>query len=174
MTDAPNTPDANQPGAGNPASGPSVRVLGQYVKDLSFENPGAPETLRAAAVQPQIDLGIDVGARSIDAETFEVELNMSARAQRDNTALFVCELTYAGLFQVRGLDANQREAFLLVEAPRLLFPFARQIVAGATQDGGFPPLMLEPVDFASLYRQQLAQRAAGGNGGAAGEPSGNA
>ncbi|MGY6532666.1 protein-export chaperone SecB [Glycocaulis sp.] len=171
MTDAPNTPDQNLPGAGNPASGPSVRVLGQYVKDLSFENPGAPDTLRGSAAQPNIDLGIDVGARSLDAETFEVEIVLSAKAERDGAALFVCELNYAGLFQVRGLEETQREAFLLVEAPRLIFPFARQIVASATQDGGFPPLMLEPVDFAGLYRQQLAKRAAGG---AAGEPAGNA
>lgn len=170
MTDAPHTPDPNQPGAANPADVPSVRVLGQYVKDLSFENPGAPDTLRGSAAQPNIDLGIDVKARGLDAQTFEVEIIFTAKALRDSTTLFVCELTYAGLFQVTGLDEAQREAFLLIEAPRLIFPFARQVVASATQDGGFPPLMLEPVDFAGIYRQQLAQRAAS----AGGEPAGTA
>ncbi|MGP1275353.1 MAG: protein-export chaperone SecB [Caulobacterales bacterium] len=159
MADTPNTP---QPAPADNA--PSVRILGQYVKDLSFENPGAPDTLRGNAAQPNIDLGIDVRVRALDGETFEVELLLSAKAQRDNTTLFVCELSYAGLFQMRGMDEQAREAFLLVEAPRLTFPFARQIVATATQEGGFPPLMLEPVDFAGLYRQQLAQRAQGGAG----------
>lgn len=167
MADTPNTPDASA----NPASGPSVRILGQYVKDLSFENPGAPETLRGSAAQPNIDLGIDVRVRAVDPETFEVELLLSAKAVRETTTLFVCELSYGGLFQIRGMDEQAREAFLLVEAPRLTFPFARQIVAGATQEGGFPPLMLEPVDFAGLYRQQLAQRAQGGAGN---PPAGNA
>lgn len=164
MADTPNTPDQN-------ANAPTVRILGQYVKDMSFENPGAPETLRGSAAQPNIDLGIDVRVRALDAETYEVELLLSAKALRDNTTLFVCELSYAGLFQVRGMDEPSREAFLLVEAPRLTFPFARQIMAGATQEGGFPPLMLEPVDFAGLYRQQLAQRAQGGAGN---PPSGTA
>ncbi|MGY6660712.1 MAG: protein-export chaperone SecB [Glycocaulis sp.] len=166
MADTPNTPDQNA----NPAAGPSVRILGQYVKDLSFENPGAPDTLRGSTSQPNIDLGIDVRVRALDAESFEVELLLSAKAQRDNATLFVCELSYAGLFQIRGMDEQAREAFLLVEAPRLTFPFAREIVASATQNGGFPPLMLEPVDFASLYRQQLAQRAQGGSN----PPAGNA
>lgn len=171
MADTPNTPDQNQPAAGNPAGAPSVRILGQYVKDLSFENPGAPDTLRGSAAQPNIDLGIDVHVRALDAETFEVELLLSAKAVRESTTLFVCELSYAGLFQIRAMDEQSREAFLLVEAPRLTFPFARQIVASATQEGGFPPLMLEPVDFAGLYRQQLAQRAQGGAGN---PPSGTA
>ncbi len=170
MTDAPNTPDPSQPGAANPGDGPSVRVLGQYVKDLSFENPGAPGTLRGSASQPNIDLGIDVRMQSLDAETFEVELVFSAKAVNGTVTLFVCELSYAGLFQVRGLNDADREAFLLIEGPRLIFPFARKVIADATQNGGFPPLMLEPVDFTALYRQQLAQR----NAGAAGEPSGTA
>ncbi|GGG96424.1 protein-export protein SecB [Glycocaulis albus] len=167
MADTPNTPDQSA----NPPAGPSVRILGQYVKDLSFENPGAPDTLRGSAAQPNIDLGIDVRVRALDSENFEVELLLSAKAQRENATLFVCELSYAGLFQIRGMDEQAREAFLLVEAPRLTFPFAREIVASATQNGGFPPLMLEPVDFAALYRQQLAQRA---QGGAANPPAGNA
>jgi len=154
MTDAPAPP----PQGGQPEA-VSIRVLGQYVKDLSFENPNAPESLRGGG-QPNIDLGVDVGARSLDPETFEVELRLSAKAGEGDNALFIAELVYAGLFQIRNLDERSREAFLLIECPRLIFPFARRVLADATRDGGFPPLMLEPIDFAGLYRQQLEQKQA--------------
>jgi len=156
MTDAP----APQPG-GEAGAALMIRVLGQYVKDLSFENPNAPDSLRGQG-QPEIDLSVDVRARSLDAETFEVELVLSANAKSDKGPLFIAELTYAGLFSIRNLDERAREPFLLIECPRLIFPFARRILADATRDGGFPPLMLEPVDFAALYRQQLADKQPGG------------
>ncbi len=162
MTDAP----APQPG-GEAGSALMIRVLGQYVKDLSFENPNAPDSLRGQG-QPEIDLSVDVRARSLDAETFEVELVLSANASSSGSQLFIAELTYAGLFSIRNLEERAREPFLLIECPRLIFPFARRILADATRDGGFPPLMLEPVDFAALYRQQLAGKPAGA------EPQGTA
>lgn len=162
MTDAP----APQP-SGEAGSALMIRVLGQYVKDLSFENPNAPDSLRGQG-QPEIDLSVDVRARSLDAETFEVELVLSANASSSGSQLFIAELTYAGLFSIRNLEERAREPFLLIECPRLIFPFARRILADATRDGGFPPLMLEPVDFAALYRQQLADKPAGG------EPQGTA
>jgi preprotein translocase subunit SecB len=165
MTDAPvNPPAGDQPAA------PSIRVMGQYVKDLSFENPSAPESLRQGG-QPNITLSVDVRARGLDAETYEVELLISSEAKGDTSALFIAELTYAGLFQIRNLDERARDAFLLIECPRIIFPFARRVLADATRDGGFPPLMLEPIDFAALYRQKLAQQQ-GDQGGApdAGDP----
>jgi preprotein translocase subunit SecB len=116
----------------------------------------------------------DVQARQVEPETFEVTLNLSAKAEREGDALFIVELAYAGLFQIRGVDERAREPFLLIECPRLLFPFARRVLSDATRDGGFPPLMLEPVDFAALYRQQLA-RQGGGEGETGGQPpAGNA
>ncbi len=169
MTDAPANPE---PQAAAP-QGPQLRVLGQYIKDLSFENPNAPASLRGGG-QPQIDMSIDVQARQVEPETFEVTLNLSAKAEREGDALFIVELAYAGLFQIRGVDDRAREPFLLIECPRLLFPFARRVLSDATRDGGFPPLMLEPVDFAALYRQQLA-RQGGGEGETGGQPpAGNA
>ena len=163
MTDAPVPPQG-----GEQAQPPAIRVAGQYVKDLSFENPGAPESLRGGG-QPNIDLGVDVQARALSDDMFEVELMISARAVRDDKPVFITELTYAGLFQIQNVEGPSREAFLLIECPRLIFPFARRILSDATRDGGFPPLMLEPIDFAALYRQQLAKRA---QQGAA--PAGNA
>ena len=111
MTDAP----APQPG-GEAGAALMIRVLGQYVKDLSFENPNAPDSLRGQG-QPEIDLSVDVRARSLDAETFEVELVLSANAKSDKGPLFIAELTYAGLFSIRNLDERAREPFLLIECP---------------------------------------------------------
>ncbi|MED5548107.1 MAG: protein-export chaperone SecB [Pseudomonadota bacterium] len=160
MTDAPSTPTDNQ----TPAQ-PQLRVLAQYVKDLSFENPGAPDTLRPGQPAPGIDLSIDVRARSAGDDTFEVLLVINARASRkteagEDSVVFIAELSYGGLFQLANIPDTEREPFLLIECPRMIFPYARRILADTTRDGNFPPLMLDPVDFASLYRQQLAKRAA--------------
>ena len=155
MTDAPATPAEN-----TPPLPPQLRILAQYVKDLSFENPGAPESLRNAQA-PGIDLSIDVQARSVGEGAFEVLLNINANASReDGGVVFITELAYGGLFQLANIADSDREPFLLIECPRLLFPFARRVLADTTRDGGFPPLMLDPVDFAGLYRQQMAKRAA--------------
>ncbi|WP_300551943.1 protein-export chaperone SecB [Maricaulis sp.] len=167
MTDAPATPD--QPQA---PQGPALRILTQYIKDLSFENPGAPESLRAGGAAPNIDMGIDVQARTVSQGIYEVTLNFSAKAERGEggDVVFIAELSYSGLFEMANISDADREPFLLIECPRMIFPFARRILGDITRDGGFPPLMLDPVDFAGLYRAQLAKRAAatGGN-----EPNGN-
>jgi len=168
MTDAPATPQG-----GDQIRPPAIRVAGQYVKDLSFENPGAPDSLRGAG-QPNIDLSVDVQARALAEDMYEVELIIGARAAREDKPVFITELTYAGLFQIQNVDAAARDAFLMIECPRLIFPFARRILSDATRDGGFPPLMLEPVDFAALYRQQLAQRQAQQGGAAAATPPADA
>lgn len=136
------------------AMAPSIRVLAQYVKDMSFENPNAPASLREGP-QPKIDLQLDVNARAMeDGSVFEVALKVNATSERDGQVIFVVELVYAGLFQFANLPEDALEPILLAECPRLLFPFARQIVADATQNGGFPPLRLDPVDFGALYMNQ--------------------
>ncbi len=140
---------------------PGIRILAQYIRDLSFENPRAPESLRAAANPPQIDLGVELGARGREDGLFEIELKLTARAQRDADTIFHLELVYAGLFQLAGVAAEDIEPVLMIECPRYLFPFARRIIADLSAEGGFPPFMLEPIDFASLYAQRRAQASVG-------------
>ena len=130
---------------------PGIRILAQYIRDLSFESPRAPESLRAGAAQPQVDLGVELNARGRPDGYYEVELKLTARAVRDNDAVFVIELLYAGLFQIVGIAGPDLEAVLMIECPRYLFPFARRIIADLTGEGGFPPFMLEPIDFAGVY-----------------------
>jgi preprotein translocase subunit SecB len=136
---------------------PGIHVLGQYIKDLSFENPGAPKSLRPSDKPPQLNVNVNVSARPQSETDFEIELKLEAKAARGNETLFIVEVSYAGLFQIRNVPPEHVQPFLLVECPRLLFPFARQIVADATRQGGFPPLMIDPVDFAALYRQRMAE-----------------
>lgn len=159
MTDAPATPT---PPAGDP-NATTIRVMGQYVKDLSFENPGAPDTLRQPS-QPNIRMSVDLGARALGDDTYEVQLVMGAHAGEQDNPVFIVELTYAGLFQIKNIDERARDAFLLIECPRILFPFARRIISDATRDGGFMPLMIEPIDFAALYRQRALQAQQQGQG----------
>src|SRR5580698_8033939 len=145
---------------------PGIRILAQYIRDLSFESPHAPESLRGGAAQPQVDLGVELNARGRPDGYYEVELKLTARATRDDEAVFVIELLYAGLFQIIGMAGPDLEAVLMIECPRYLFPFARRIIADLTGEGGFPPFMLEPIDFAGIY---AARRQAGG-----GQPIGQA
>ncbi|MEM8634114.1 MAG: protein-export chaperone SecB [Pseudomonadota bacterium] len=154
-TAAPAGPDTQAaPKAGQPTA---IRVLAQYIKDFSFENPG---TARAQQ-QPNIDLGIDVGAtpHKDGQNMFEVSLRMQAKASASDTTLFILELDYAGLFQFDTADQNVLEPLLLIECPRILFPFARRIISDITRDGGFPPLLVDPIDFVGLYRGQKQKAA---------------
>lgn len=141
---------------------PSLSVLAQYVKDLSFENPGAPISLQARQQTPQLKIDVNVGARPVGASEFEVTLTMEARAG-DKEPLFVAEVIYAGLFRVANVPAEHLQPFVLIECPRMLFPFARQILADATRNGGYPPLMIDPIDFVALYRQNMARAAQAAN-----------
>ncbi len=151
-----NTPEAQ---TNNPMP-LTLNVLAQYVKDSSFENPNAPESLRLEG-QPEIELNVDMQARSQGDKVYEVELRINATGKRDEGVLFVVEVVYAGLFLVDGVGESDIEPVLLVECPRLLFPFARRVVSDMTRDGGFPPLMLEPIDFLGLYIAQRSQQPAG-------------
>ena len=136
---------------------PGIHVLGQYIKDLSFENPGAPRSLRPNDKPPKLDINVNVNARPQSENEFEIELKLEAKATRGEDTLFIAEVTYAGLFQIRNVPQEHMHPLLLIECPRLLFPFARQIIADATRQGGFPPLMVDPIDFAALYRQRMAE-----------------
>jgi len=148
---------------------PQVGILAQYVKDLSFENPNAPQSLQMQG-QPKIEINVNVNARSGGQDMYEVELKIDASARSpDDKLAFQVELLYAGLFRLAGAPQEAIEPFLIVEAPRILFPFARRVIADAVRDGGFPPLMLEPIDFGGLYMQQLESR-----GGVGAQPMGNA
>jgi preprotein translocase subunit SecB len=135
---------------------PQVAIITQYVKDLSFENPNAPGSLQVQS-QPRIDVNVGVNARKAADEVFEVELKISAKADVDGNAAFMVELLYAGLFGLKNVPEEALEPFCIIEAPRILFPFARRIIADAVRDGGFPPLMLDPIDFGQLYLAQQGQ-----------------
>jgi preprotein translocase subunit SecB len=137
--------------------GPYFRVLAQYVRDLSFENPRAPDSLRLEG-KPDVDLGVEMSARGRPDGLFEVDMRLSVKASTADGALFQVELLYGGLFQLSGFGEADLEPMLLIECPRYLLPFARQIVAACTSDGGFyPPFMLEPIDFAAIYVARKAQ-----------------
>lgn len=155
MTDTPaETNDAVAPAENGADAAPGMRILAQFIRDFSFENPRAPESLRAGLPQPQIDLGVEMNARGRPDGYFEVDLKLTAAATRDGEAAFHCELVYGGLFQIGGVAEADLEPVLLVECPRYLFPFARRIVADAITEGGFPPFLLDPIDFAQVYAQR--------------------
>lgn len=145
------------PAEQNPA--PTLNVLAQYVKDLSFENPQAPRSLMPQEKAPQINIQVNVNARGLSDTDAEVELKIEGRAGEGKDTLFSFELVYAGIFRIEHVEASNRQPVVLIECPRLLFPFARQIVAEAVRNGGFPPLMIDPIDFAGLYRQRLQETA---------------
>jgi preprotein translocase subunit SecB len=134
-----------------------IRILAQFIRDLSFENPRAPEALRGGVAQPQIELGVEMNARGREDGFFEVDLKLSAKAAREDGPVFVVELLYGGVFQIAGVSAEDMEPVLLIECPRYLFPFARKIIADVTADGGYPPFMLDPIDFAGVYTARKAQ-----------------
>jgi preprotein translocase subunit SecB len=152
-------PDA-APDAAQGPQGPGFRIVAQYVKDLSFENPKAPDSLRIDG-KPAIDMGVEMNAQGRPDGLFEVELRLSIKASTEAMTVFNVELQYGGLFALQGVAEQDIEPLLLIECPRYLFPFAREIIARATSDGGFyPPFMLDPIDFAGIYvaRQQSIAR----------------
>ncbi len=141
---------------------PQVSILTQYVKDLSFENPNAPASLQSTE-SPRIDVNVAVNAKRVSDDVYEVELKISAKAVAGETTAFVIDLLYAGIFGLANVPEEALEPFLIIEAPRIIFPFARRIVADSVRDGGFPPLMLDPIDFASLYMAQQQGQTPVGN-----------
>lgn len=161
---------APQAGSPTPAQPPPLVVNIQYVKDLSFEVPGAPQVFSQLRAQPQVNINLDVQARRVQEgqNAFEVAIVIRAEAHDASPAVagqapptpatvFVAELTYAGVFTLNGLPENAIEPVLLVECPRILFPFARNILSDVTRDGGFPPVLLQPIDFVALWQARRAQ-----------------
>jgi preprotein translocase subunit SecB len=149
------TPDLNAPPP-QPGAQPSMRILGQYLKDLSFENPHAPQSLAPQKAQPEINISINVNARNLGPSDFEVELHIDAKATSESKVVFATEILYAGVFRLENFPQNMLHPAVLIECPRMLFPFARQILGDATRNGGFPPLMLDPIDFAGMYQKRMA------------------
>jgi preprotein translocase subunit SecB len=151
------------PGSADPAASPAQKpaqnlgVFAQYVKDLSFESPGAPQSLRNRGTQPAISISINVHAGKPAEDEAEVELRIEAKGKSGEDVLFGIELVYAGLFRLTNIPAEAVQPILMIECPRLLFPFARQVIADASRNGGFPPLLVDPIDFVALYRQRVAE-----------------
>ena len=135
---------------------PQLNVVAQYIKDLSFENPNAPRSMTAGQ-QPQINIQINVSANPLSDTDIEVALRLEGKAEANGNLVFGFELEYAGVFRVQNVPPDAMNAVVLIECPRLLFPFAREIIANTVRNGGFPPLLLDPVDFVALYRQRMAE-----------------
>ena len=139
---------------------PMLSVLAQYTKDQSFENPNGPDSLRSGLSAPEIQINIEIGRQMLEGDNIEVTLMLKAEAKRGDKIAFIAELEYAGLFAFAGVSAEEIQPLIMIECPRLLFPFSRQIMAEMTQNGGFPPIMLEPPDFAGMFRDEMMRRAA--------------
>ena len=150
---------SDQANGGN-QGGAQLRVLMQYVKDLSFENPNAPQSLGPVEEQPSINLRVDVGVKRMADTDYEVALKIGAEAVTKDKPMFIAEVEYAGLFRLVNIPEADLEAVLVVECPRQIFPFARRILSDITRDGGFPPLMIDPIDFAQMFAQRVSEEQA--------------
>ena len=158
MADEANTPEATPAQAVNGADNlPVAGLLSQYVKDLSVENPHAPESFGWNS-QPQMDVQFNIGAKKISEEVSEVELKVTCTARAEQGVAYIVDLAFCGLVGMRNMPEEQMHAFTYAEAPRILFPFARRVIADAVRDAGFAPLLLDPIDFNGLYLQQLAAK----------------
>jgi preprotein translocase subunit SecB len=151
--------DAGAPGNGPDAAGmPSIQIAAQYIKDLSFENPSMGINVR----QPQIEFSVDLQARKMqEAGPYEVIMKLRVTASQEDKPVFLLEMAYGGIFVLERMPEEAVQPVLLIECPRMMFPFVRRIVADLVSDGGLPPLMIEPIDFAQLYRNRLARAQAG-------------
>ena len=147
---------ADPNGGPKPDGPPRLNVLAQYIKDFSFENPNAPQSL-SPGQQPSINIQINVNAKPLSETDVEVELKLDGKAEAGSNVMFAFELCFAGVFRIEHVAPDSIQPLVMIECPRLLFPFAREIVASAVRNGGFPPLLIDPVDFAGLYRQRVAQ-----------------
>jgi preprotein translocase subunit SecB len=140
-----------------PGGAPALNALVQYLKDFSFENPNAPNSLGPQEKAPNISIQVNVNAKQLAETDFEVTLTLDAKAGEGPGLLFKLDLEYGGVFRLVNIPKEQVHPIVMIECPRLLFPFVRQIVADATRDGGFPPLYIDPIDFVALYQQKAAE-----------------
>ena len=140
---------------------PNISVNAQYIKDLSFENPSAPVSIASMKTQPQIDLALDINISKLPEDnSFEVVLHIEASAKSEDTTLFVVDLQYAGVFSLLNIPEDQQKLILAIHCPAMIFPFARKIIADVTQDGGFQPLMIDPIDFGALFHKKMMEEEA--------------
>ena len=152
----PTPPPLGQPQGQQQA--PQLNVLGQYVKDFSFENPNAPRSLAPTQEQPQLNVQINVGVQQLAPTDYEVTLKLEGKAESKGQVLFAFDLTFCGMFRVQNVPQEHLQPIVMIECPRLLFPFAREIIATAVRNGGYAPFLLDPVDFVSLYQRRLAEQ----------------
>jgi len=158
--------EENKPNGGNETAsqedqqGPKVSVLGQYIKDLSFENPNAPKSFQEPGENPNLQLNFNVGANKLSDNTYEVTLHFEGAAKSESSGIYQLDLVYAGVFRVENFPEERLRPFLFVDCPATLFPFVRRIIADLTREGGYPPLLIDPIDFAALYRRNAAKEQA--------------
>ncbi|MCG8494301.1 MAG: protein-export chaperone SecB [Sneathiellales bacterium] len=143
--------------------GPMLSIITQYIKDLSFENPNAPASLNPELPAPAVELGVNVQAKALTEENYEIELRIQVTAKHGEETAFLVELVYGGMFFLKNFPADAMEVMCMIECPRLIFPFARRVISDVTRDGGFSPLQLDPIDFAGLFAAHKAQQAEPGN-----------
>jgi preprotein translocase subunit SecB len=168
MADDKTAAPAPGPAAAAPAAGaeqPKLMLHSQFLQDMSFENPQGAKSFSKSDMKPQVQVNLNVDSRKLGETLYEVSLKISANAKQDEEPCFLTEIDYRGVFSLTGVEENLIPQILLIEGPRTIFPFARRIIADAVRDGGFPPLMLEPVDFVSLYRQHATRRKPEGEAG---------
>jgi preprotein translocase subunit SecB len=137
---------------------PNIRILAQYIKDLSFENPQAPMIFQELKGQPDVGIGVNITAKRHNENLFEIDIRLKVEAKQDDKVTFMVELLYGGIFNLSHIPQELLEALIYIECPRLVFPYMRRIIGDVTRDGGFPPLLLDPIDFATLYQQQVANQ----------------
>jgi len=152
----PNGGEGQSDEAGN--QGLRVNVLGQYIKDLSFENPNAPKSFQEPGENPNLQLNFNVGANKIGDDTYEVTLHFEGEAKSEASGIYQLDLVYAGIFRVEGFPQDRLRPFLFVDCPAVLFPFVRRLIADLTREGGYPPLLIDPIDFAALYRRNASKQ----------------
>jgi preprotein translocase subunit SecB len=139
---------------------PRLSIQSQYIKDLSFENPKPNRQLQGQELRPEIQIKVDVRAKPVQGELYEVELELDVNAKAGEETVFVLELVYGSVFAIANIPQESLQPLLMIECPRLIFPFARRIVADMTRDGGFPPLLIDPIDFVALFKRRAQQAAA--------------
>ncbi|MEM7399708.1 MAG: protein-export chaperone SecB [Pseudomonadota bacterium] len=154
---APKGSNGDAPAGAADGSKAQLNVLAQYVKDLSFESPGAPQTLQGPGENPQLQIGVNVNAGPRGDDIYETVVHLEAHAKSDAGVIYNVELDYGGLFRIKNVPENMLQPVLFVDCPTLLFPFLRRAIADVVRDGGFPPLMLDPIDFGRLYAQNLSK-----------------
>lgn len=151
MTETAPTPQA--------ADKPAIFLRAQYIKDLSFENPRAPASIFSLKEAPNMEVNINLSAQRLDEKVFELSIHIATRAIAEKTTVFLCDVVYAGVIEVQAIPEDAIEPTIFVQGAQLLYPFARRVIADLTRDGGFPPLQLEPMDFAGMYQAQRLRQA---------------